>query len=61
MLKGERMRVTNYKEFEEYAQEYFDVNPEGFIMASGADEDDELSYFSNDEIPINKIDEVDDK
>jgi hypothetical protein len=57
----ERMWVTKKKKFEEYVQEYFDVNPKGIIMASDADEDDDLSYFSSDKIPINKNDEVDDK
>jgi hypothetical protein len=49
---NEHMRVTNDKEFEEYAQEYFVLNHKGIIMASDDDEDDDLSYFSNDEIPI---------
>jgi hypothetical protein len=55
------MRVTNDKEFEDHVQEYCYVNPEGIIVASDDDEDDELSYFSKDEIPIDKNDEVDDK
>jgi hypothetical protein len=46
------MRVTNDKEFEEYVQEYFVVNPKGITVASNVDEDDDLSYFSNNEIPI---------
>jgi hypothetical protein len=55
------MWVTNDKEFEEYVKEYFVVNPEGIIVAIDDDEDDDLSYFSNNEISIDKIDEVDDK
>jgi hypothetical protein len=58
---NERMRVTNNIEFEEHVKEYFVMNPEGIIVASDDDEDDDLSYFSNDKIPIDKIDEVDDK
>ncbi len=51
----ERMRVINDKEFEEYVQEYFILDHNGINVAS----DDDLSYFSNDEIPIDEIDEVD--
>ncbi len=58
----ERMQVTNNKEFEEYVQEYFVLDHRGIIVASNDDEDDDLSYFSNNEIPtIEEIDEVDDK
>ena len=55
------MRVTNDKEFEEYVQECFVLDHKGIIVASDDDEDNDLSYFSNDEIPIDEIDEVDDK
>ncbi len=58
---NERMRVTNDKEFEEYVQEYFVLDHEGIIVASDDDEDNDLSYFSNDEVPIDEIDVVDDK
>ncbi len=57
----EYMWATNDKEFEEYVQEYFVMNPEGIIVASDNDEDDDLSSFSNNEIPIEEIDEVHDK
>ncbi len=51
---NERMQVTNNKEFE-------NKDRKGIIVASDEDEDNDLSYFSDDEIPIDKIDEVDDK
>jgi hypothetical protein len=57
----ERMRITNDKEFEEDVQEYFVLDHEGIIVASDDDEDNDLSYFSNNEIPIDEIDKVDDK
>jgi hypothetical protein len=56
------MRVTNNKEFEEYdVQEYFVLDHKGIIVSSDDDEGNDLSYFSNNEIPIDKIGEVDDK
>ena len=52
---SEHMQITNDLDFKKYVHEYFDVDSDGY----DTDEDDS-SYFSNDDIPSDETEEVDD-
>ena len=56
---NEHMQVINDLEFKKYVDEYCDVDSEDHVESHDKDEDDS-SYFPNDEIPSNENEEVDD-
>jgi hypothetical protein len=49
------MQITNDLDFKKYVHEYFDMDSDG----DDTDEDDS-SYFSDDDIPSDETEEVDD-
>jgi hypothetical protein len=52
---SEHMQITNDLDFKKYVHEYFDMDSDG----DDTDEDDS-SYFSDDDIPSDETEEVDD-